>query len=210
MLKKLFGGIDLNWKKLLIFAVTIGIYTGIMALLPFTKDTSFRDIAGSLEWWVLFGIIIITNSKSPTDSALKCFVFFLISQPLVYLVQAPFSPMGFGLFNYYTYRFILTLFTLPMGYIGYYIKKGNIWSFLILTPILIVLTDEGLSLLRGVINNFHFLTFVFCFFEILILIMNIFDKRKWRILSFAVVGTFAAIDIYLTFFGPLKGYIYLI
>ena len=95
----------------------------------FTKDTSFRDIAGSLEWWVLFGIIIITNSKSPTDSALKCFVFFLISQPLVYLVQVPFSPMGFGLFNYYTYRFILTLFTLPMGYIGYYIKKETYGAF---------------------------------------------------------------------------------
>lgn len=37
------------------------------------------------------------NSKDPLDSALKTFVFFLISQPLVYLVQVSFSEMGWGL-----------------------------------------------------------------------------------------------------------------
>ena len=73
---KLFGGIDLTWKKLIIFAVAVAIYTAVVATLPFTYDTSFRDIAATLEWWILFGIIIICNSKSPTDSALKCFVFF--------------------------------------------------------------------------------------------------------------------------------------
>ena len=85
-MKKLFGGINLTWKKLIIFAIIAGTYTAVMALLPITRDTSFRDIAIYFEWWILFGIIIISNSKSPLDSALKCFVFFLISQPLIYLV----------------------------------------------------------------------------------------------------------------------------
>ena len=62
-----------------------------MALIPITADTSFRDIAIKFECWILFGIIIICNSKNPKDSALKCFVFFLISQPLVYLIQVPLS-----------------------------------------------------------------------------------------------------------------------
>jgi len=85
--KKLFGGIDLNWKKLIIFAIIAGVYTAIMAMLPITKNTSFADIAISFEVWILFGILIIMNSKSAKDSALKCFIFFLISQPLVYLTQ---------------------------------------------------------------------------------------------------------------------------
>ena len=85
-MKKLFGGIDLNWKKTILFAVIAGVYSAIMAIIPITKETSFRDIAINFEWWILFGIIIICNSKSPKDSSLKCFVFFLISQPLIYLI----------------------------------------------------------------------------------------------------------------------------
>ena len=112
--KMMFGGFNLTWKRLIIFAVIAGVYTAIMALLPITYDTSFRDIAIMFEWWILMGIIIISNSKSPLDSALKCFVFFLISQPLVYLVQVPFSSMGWGLFGYYRYWFIVTLLTFPI------------------------------------------------------------------------------------------------
>lgn len=75
-MKKLFGGINLTWKKLIIFAIITGVYTALMALIPFTKDTSFRDIAIMLEWWIFFRIVIISNSKKTIDSALKCFIFF--------------------------------------------------------------------------------------------------------------------------------------
>ena len=81
----------MSWKKLIIFAICTAVYTATMAIIPIAKDTSFRDIAATLEWWILFGVIIICNSKSPKDSALKCFIFFLISQPLIYLLQVPFS-----------------------------------------------------------------------------------------------------------------------
>ena len=124
-MKKLFGDINLTWRKLIIFAIITAIYTAIMATIPITKDTSFRDIAATLEWWILFGVIIICNSKSPIDSSLKCFVFFLVSQPLIYLFQVPFSWQGWHLFSYYKYWFIITLLTIPMGYIGYYIKKDG-------------------------------------------------------------------------------------
>ena len=93
-MKKLVGEIDFTWKKLIVFAILAGVYTAVMALIPITKDTCFRDIAIHFEVWILFGIIIICNSKSPKDSALKCFIFFLISQPLVYLLQVPFSEQG--------------------------------------------------------------------------------------------------------------------
>ena len=62
-MKKLFGEIDLTWKKIILFAIVAGVYTALMALIPITKDTSFRDIATTLEAWILFGVIIISNSN---------------------------------------------------------------------------------------------------------------------------------------------------
>ena len=104
-LKKLFGGIDLTWFKLIIAAVVAGVFTAVMALIPELHYTSFHTIVVTFEVWILFGIIIIMNSKSNLDSALKCFVFFLISQPLVYLIQVPFSQLGWALFGYYRFWF---------------------------------------------------------------------------------------------------------
>ncbi|KFI71408.1 hypothetical protein BMERY_1652 [Bifidobacterium merycicum] len=75
-LKKLFGGINLTWPKLIISAIVAGILTAVIAMIPELHYTSFNAITVTLEVWILFGIIIIMNSKSNIDSALKCFVFF--------------------------------------------------------------------------------------------------------------------------------------
>ena len=203
-MKKLFGEIDLTWKKLILFSIVAGAYTALMALIPITKDTSFRDISIQLEWWILFGILIICNSKSPLDSALKCFVFFLISQPLVYLLQVPFSYMGWKLFGYYRYWFIWTLLTIPMGFIGYYIKKKNVISLIILLPILFLLVFLGLGYFTSVIENFphHLLSCIFCFATIIVVILNIFDNLKLKISAFIVIVLFLAVYLF------LKGGIY--
>ena len=179
-IRKLFGDIDLSWKKLIIFAIIAGVYTAIMAILPITKDTSFEDITVYFEVWVLFGIIIIMNSRSPKDSALKCFVFFLISQPLVYLLQVPFSSLGWGIFGYYRYWFIWTLLTIPMGFFGYYMKKDKWWGLLILTPILLLLGYHYVNYLGKVIFYFphHLLSTLFCFVSILIYPQVIFNDKK--------------------------------
>ena len=102
-IKKLFGGVELNYSKLVIFAVLSGIYTALMAIIPQVKYTSLNTITVTFEVWIFIGIFIIMNSKSNKDSALKCFVFFLISQPLVYLIQVPFSWQGWNLFQYYKF-----------------------------------------------------------------------------------------------------------
>ena len=44
-MQKLFGKLNITWWKLILFAVICGVYTGIMALLPMAKDTSFQDIS---------------------------------------------------------------------------------------------------------------------------------------------------------------------
>ncbi len=202
-MKKLFGEIDLTWKKIILFAIVAGVYTALMALIPITKDTSFRDISIQFEWWILFGILIICNSKSPLDSSLKCFVFFLISQPLVYLLQVPFSYMGWKLFGYYRYWFIWTLLTIPMGFIGYYIKKKNVISLIILLPILFLLVFLGLGYFTSVIENFphHLLSCIFCFATIIMVVINIFDDLKMKISAFIVIVLFLV--VYLFFKGGI-------
>lgn len=187
-LKKIFGGINLTWKRLIIFAIIAGIYTAIMAILPITDNTSFKDITIGFEVWILFGIIIIMNSKSAKDSALKCFIFFLISQPLVYLIQVPFSSMGFGLFGYYKYWFIWTLLTIPMGFIGYYIKKNKWWGILILVPILLLLGVHYGNYLRETIYNFpyHLLSLMFCFITLLLYPICIFNNKKVKTIGFII------------------------
>ena len=202
-MKKLFGGINLTWKKLIIFAIIAGVYTAIMALLPFTKETSFRDIAIQFEWWILFGIIIIANSKSPLDSALKCFVFFLISQPLVYLIQVPFSWQGWDLFSYYRYWFIWTLLCLPMGFIGYYINKKNILSIIILLPMFFLLVIIGCGYFTTMVSGFphHLLSFLSCFLIIIFVVINLFDKKKLKVITLLIVAVFLA--IYIIFNGGI-------
>ena len=186
-IKKIFGGLNITWLKLVIFAVAAGIYTGVMALLPITKDTSFADISISFECWVLFGILIIVNSKTPLESALKCFVFFLISQPLVYLVQVPFSDRGWGLFVYYPTWFMWTLLTIPMGFVGYYMRKEKWWSLLILCPMLLFVGYHYFGFFRETISFFpnHLLSAIFCVATMVIYPLFIFNNKTLKIIGLA-------------------------
>ena len=189
-MKKLFGGLNLTWPKRIIWAVLAAVYTAAMAILPITKDGSFRDIAVTFEVWVFFGTIIIMNSKSARDSALKCFVFFLVSQPLIYLIRVPFSWQGWNLFQYYKYWFIWTLLTIPMGYLGYYLKKGTMKGLLlIMTPVLIFLSFFLFGYLGQAIAIFphHLLTALFIIACMYLFVLGIFEDKKVRRVGLIIV-----------------------
>ena len=185
--KKIFGRIDLTWKKLIIFAIIAGIYTWVMAMLPIAKDTSFADITISFEVWILFGVLIIMNSKSAKDSALKCFVFFLISQPLVYLIQDLINHSNLFL-TYYRFWIIWTICTIPMGFVGYYMKKDKVWGLVILTPMLIFLGVHYSGFLNQTIYNFpfHLLSTLFCLVTMLLYPICIFNNNKVKIAGTAI------------------------
>jgi hypothetical protein len=193
-MKKIFGNINLTWPKLILFAVIAGVYTAAMALLPIAKNTSFADLVESFEVWILFGILIILNSKSPLDSALKCFVFFLISQPLVYLIQVPFTALGWQIFTYYRPWFIWTLLTLPMGYVGYYLKQGKWWGLLILAPILLLLGEHIYRYMGRMMFDFphHLLTVLFCIGTMILYPFVIFEDKKIRTIGCAISAVIAA------------------
>ena len=208
LLHKFFGGLNMSWPVIIIFAVIMGIYTALMALLV-PDGNSFHDIAVTPEWWVLPAIIIIINCKKPIEAALKVFVFFLISQPLVYLIQVPFNSMGWGLFNYYPYWFKITLCTLPAGFVGWYMKKDKWYSGLILSVMAILLIFTALEYTHSFENSFpnHLITVIYCIGIIPIFIFGIFRKREPRIISI-IVAIIAAIILTITTATPEEFEVY--
>ena len=182
---KLYGGINLTWLGVILYAVGTAILTSIFLVVPIFKGTSFMRMGETLEAWIFFAVSIIANAKSPLDSALKTFVFFLISQPLIYLLQVPFSWQGWGLFQYYKHWFILTLCTFPAAYIGWYIRKKNWLSLLILMPVLILLAYLCEDGLKHVIHQFPSLLImvVFCILQVLVFCQLLYQLRRFPLHS---------------------------
>ena len=206
-MKRIFGEFDLTWKKLIIFSILAGIYTAIVATVPALKYTSFHTIAVTLEVWIFFGIFIIMNSKSNKDAALKCFVFFLISQPLIYLLQVPFSWQGWNLFSYYKFWFIWTILCLPMGYIGYYMKSDKWWGYFILLPMILLVASSYHSYLSYFMFSYpkYLLICLFCVASMVIYPLYIFKNKKVRVAGVVISGLFI---IMVTVIGILNPPVY--
>lgn len=206
-LHKIFGGLSIAWPKLIIFAIIMGVYTALMAMLV-PDGNSFHDIAVTPEWWVLPAILIIVNSKKPLDAALKTFVFFLISQPLVYLVQVPFSHMGWSLFGYYKYWFIITLLTFPGAFIGWFIKKDKWYSSLILSIMTVFLALTAANYIQSFPETFpnHLLSTVYCLATIPIFIFGIFKNKAPRIITVAISVAALVISFVIGYTTPYEAY----
>ena len=202
-MKKLFGSVNLTWGKLIIFAIIAGVFTAAMAMIPGVKDTSFSDLTVTFEVWVLFGIFIIMNSKSALDSALKCFVFFLISQPLVYLIQ-DFINHSSLFETYYGYWFVITVLTLPMGFIGYYMKKDKWWGLIILAPMLFLVGCTFGEYLSQTMFSFprHLLTTIFCVVTVIIYPLAIFNDKKIKITGVAISIIILIVMAIMTLLNP--------
>lgn len=186
---KIYGGLSMSWPVVIIYAVITAIITTVFLVVPIFKDTSFEKMGATFEAWIFFAIIIMANCKSPIDSAVKTFVFFLVSQPLIYLFQVPFSDMGWQLFNYYGYWFKLTLLTFPMAFVGWFIKKKNWFSLLILLPAMGDLTLEGVGAFKKTLSAFpHLLvTAVFCLFQILLYLYVFTEIKAQKLFGLAVL-----------------------
>lgn len=187
ILHKLFGGLNMTWPKVILFAICAGVYTALMALLVPAR-CSFHDIAVTEEAWIPLALIIMVNCKGPLESALKTFTFFLISQPLVYLIQVPFNEQGWGLFGFYRYWFYVTLITFPAAFIGWFVKKNNFLGALILSPMIVLLILHGVGYGLGLRYDFpdHLISTIYCFAIIPVLVFGIFTRKEPIILSFAI------------------------
>lgn len=161
----LFFNINMSWLKVIILSILSALFSALMLIIPFTVHTSLSAPGTTFEFWVFMALIIIMNCEKPLEAALKTFVFFLISQPLIYLFQVPFSYLGWDLFMFYKQWFVITLLTFPGAFIAWYIKKDNLLSVLILSVASFILAYMGKYYYSYVVNRFPFysLAFIFCF-----------------------------------------------
>lgn len=183
---KLYGGLNMSWPVVIVYAIATAVVTAVFLIVPIFKNTSFYRMGETFEAWIFFAVIIMANCKKPLESALKTFVFFLISQPLIYLLQVPFSWQGWNLFAYYKYWFIWTLLCLPMAYVGWYIKKRSWLSLLILAPVLFALTSYSIGAFQHTFAHFPrlLITAVFCLAQVLLYLYVFTEKRVQKLLGF--------------------------
>ncbi len=178
----------MTWARVIIFAVIIGVVVGMILNIPALDSTSFHDIGVYLDWWFLFAIIIVVNCNKWYEAALKCFVFFLISQPLIYLVQVPFNPLGWGIFMYYKTWFKLTVLTLPGAAIAFLVKKKNWLSAAILCVPIIYYANAAVSYFAWALRSMpnHVLSAILAAFFGIALPVILLDNKKQKLAVYAV------------------------
>lgn len=180
VLNKLFFKQKMSWPKVIIGAVIVAIVTAALLVIPGVKDTSLSYIGVNIECWVLFALIIIMNCERALEAGLKTFVFFLISQPLIYLLQVPFSHLGWSLFQFYPRWGIYTVLCFPVAMLAWTIKKNKWWGGIILAIATCFLGYELATYIKGLVDNFpHGL--IATIFTALLIVVLIFTILKDKI-----------------------------
>lgn len=201
LLRRLFSGIEMTWPRIIIAAVLVAVYTAAVLLIPAFAQTSVRDIGGDIPCWILFAMIIIANCKTPKEAAAKTFVFFLISQPLIYLFQVPFSEKGWSLFAYYPPWAVWTVLTVPMAFIGWHTRKTGWLAPIILSAMTVLLADMAVSYFYGFLKfpPYKILSCIACLIFIFMLIEGILPEKKQRVLAWTVVAAALTLCVLITF-----------
>lgn len=202
--KKYFGEFEMTWPRVIIFAVLTAVLTAVLNLIPALYDTSFQDIAISYECWILFAVFIIVNCDKWWEASLKTFVFFLISQPLIYLIEVPFNDMGWQLFGYYRFWFILTLLTLPGAVAAFQLKRKAWLSVAVLSVATVFLTCMSVDYFYTAIAIFphHLLSAVFCLALAIFFVFVLLDEKKHRLVALALIV--AALIFSIFYLKPVK------
>ena len=197
----------MTWPRLILFAAVSGLVTGLIALLV-PDGSSFRQIAVTFEAWIVLAVVVVANCGRPLEAACKTFVYFLISQPLVYLVQAPFHSMGFGLFRYYyPYWFYWTIATFPGAFVAWYIKRDDWIAAVILSVALAALILLGTGYLRDLIRRppSYLISALFCFGSVPVLILCVLHKRNPRLIAAGIALLALAALLFYQFRDGMSG-----
>lgn len=191
--------LKMTWLVVIIFSIATGVYTGLINEVAFLRDTSFQDIATTFEWWILFAMLIIVNQKNWWNSGLKTFVFFLISQTVIFLVETPFE--GFH-FNYWIYWMKVAMLTLPAGCVMWFVKKKNFLSSallslpltLLLLEVKIILVEQLDRSLYSTRPHFHILTTIFCLVQFVFWLLILSKDKKHMFFTSTLSIVFLVLD----------------
>ncbi len=197
---RFFSNQKMPWLKVIILAVASAVITAVLKIIPALEGTSFQDIAVNPDCWFLFALFIIVNCDKWWEASLKTFVFFLISQPLIYLIQVPFSSMGFELFKYYKYWFVITILTLPGAAVAFLVKKKNWLSAAVLSVAVGYLGYAAATYFWNVKSDFphHLVSLIFCVLLAIFFVLALLDKNSQRLAVMAVMVVVIAGTLYFT------------
>ena len=203
-LNKVFFGIKPTWPKIIIFAIITGVATGLIMMAPPLEGTFVRNIGETAEAWILFALIICANCEKPLEAALKTFIFFLISQPLVYLTMWPVY-QGFP-WHYYYYWFIATIVCFPAGAAANYaIKHGGIVGAIILAIPCALLAYMGAGFaetaLRGARGLDQLIAAAFCFAQIVVYVVVLERGARDRAITGGLAVVAAIVCLVVTLVG---------
>ena len=206
-----------SWGFIVLFALVVGIVVGVLDCIPALADTSFTDPALTFDVWIPLAIFVVLGSKNTWDAALKCFVFFLVSQPVIYLVEIAASVLSGGelaeMFHQYFVVYYIgagwlwwTLLTLPGGAIAYQVKRDNVPAAVILAVATGGLVGLGMNYVFETLpSSFprHLLSTIFCFVMAFALCFMVLKKKKIRLLAVAItaVATITVTAMFLFFSG---------
>ena len=179
----------MGWGKVIILSVIAAIYTAAVAVIPALEDTSLHDTAVNLEAWILFAMLIIMNCETRKEATIKTFIFFLISQPLIYLIEVLVGHNDFSVFQYYRHWFIITLLTIPGAAIAFQVKKKGWLGTLALSVAVGFLGYMAVIYYRSLRLYFpnHLLSMIFCIALAVMMIILFIDKPKLRLFAAAVL-----------------------
>lgn len=188
---------DWSWRNLLIFTVLVSVFITVLNIIPALEGTSFQLPAVTMEFWILPALYIVLNCRSYKDAMLKILVFFLVGQPLIYLLEVPFKAEGWGLFKFYPFWFKMTLLTVPAAAVAYRIKKDDLLSAFILSLGGLFMFTQRVDTL--VIARFptYFIAFLFCLITPFVLVPICLKKKKTRIAGFAFTAVMLAVNLVL-------------
>ena len=203
---KLFGGLRMSWPAVVLFGVGAGLYAGVMGSIGPLEPTSLHDICVTMEWWVIFAFVIATNCEKGWECALKTFVFFLVSQPLIYAVEVLAGTLVLDRAIYY-YTAIwgpATLLTLPGGLVAHLIGRQDPLGAVVLGLGDTLMVVTGCSYVVKLLQQppFHLLTVILCFGSVVVMTLAIQKEKRNRIVSFAtIVVAFVALMVLLAATG---------
>ena len=180
----LLGGLDMSWLKVIVMAVLSAVITAVFLIVPVFKNTSFERMGVYMEAWLFLTVVIMTNCEKPLEAACKVLVFFLISQPLIYLLQVPFSSLGWMIFGYYPFWFKLTLATFPLAYAGWHVKKKNWMSVVMIGAASLFLAFTAAEVIKDMTGVFprYLLTVLFCLGQIILYAFAFMPNKLWQYL----------------------------
>ena len=199
-LRKFFFEQDMSWKKVIIMALVSALVTGVICIIPAVTGTSIGDIGVNFDVWILIAIVIIANCHSWKEAALKTVVFFLISQPLIYLIQVPFKSEGFGIFRHYIFWFEVTVLTVPGAIVAYQIKRKDWISTIVLSVATGFLGYMASQYIWNVVANFprHLLSLLFCLIVSFVMIFVFLEDKTKRIVAIGITLLVLVVSLIIT------------